>query len=95
MRRAALALLERLADAQDRHQAVAQGRDELARDERVVFPVQGAPLGMADDDVAAADIGEHRGRDLAGMGAGFFRADVLRPEAAWRCRAAAAPTSAR
>ena len=38
----------------------------LLGDERVALAVQRAPLGMADDDVAAAELGEHRRRDLAG-----------------------------
>ena len=48
----------------------------------------GAAFGMADDDVAAAGIGQHRGRDVAGMGAAGLGMAVLRR------RGDAAPSSA-
>ena len=46
-----------------------QRRGELARHQRIVFAVQRAPLGMADDHVVAADVLQHRGGHLAGEGA--------------------------
>ena len=80
VRCAALAFLEGFPDAQDRHQTLTQDSDELPRDERVIFPIQGAALRMTDDDVSAADIREHRSRHFAGMGTGVFRADILRAQ---------------
>ena len=53
---------------------------ELARHELVALRVQGAPLRVTDDHVAAADIDEHRRRDFPGLRARLFRADVLAAE---------------
>ena len=44
----------------------------------IAFAVQRAPLRVADDDVAAAELGEHRRRDLAGVGARVVARAVLR-----------------
>ena len=56
------------------------GRHELARHELVALAVNRAALGMADDRIAAADVREHRRRNLAGMRPRLFGADVLAPE---------------
>ena len=39
---------------------------------------EGAALAVADDDIAHAQIGEHIGGHLAGVGAALFEVDVLR-----------------
>src|SRR5215470_2559052 len=44
----------------------------------VGFAEKLAALGMADDDVAAASVDKHIGRDFAGEGAFLFPVDVLR-----------------
>ena len=51
----------------------------------VALAVQRAPLGVADDDVAAAELGQHRRRDLAGVRARLVARAVLRAPARWRC----------
>ena len=69
LRRAGVALCQRLADAQDRRQARALRRGELRRHQRVGLAVELAPLRMPDDHVAAAELRQHRRRDFAGIGA--------------------------
>ena len=49
-------------------------------------PVVGAALGMADDDQLAAGIGDHFGRDVAGMGAGRLGMAVLAADHQRRAR---------
>ena len=66
-----LALGEGLADAEDRRRrARRRTRSSLARDRASVSPNDCAALAVADEDVAAAEVVEHREGDLAGEGAG-------------------------
>ena len=51
---AGLADLQVLADAHDRRQLVLERRGGLGGHQRVVLVVVGAPLGVADDDVACS-----------------------------------------
>jgi hypothetical protein len=76
---AGLADLERFPDADDGPQPVSQGGDGLGGDGRVVLGVVLAAFGVSDDDPGAAELREHRGGDLAGVGAGLVGGDVLRP----------------
>ena len=74
-----LALGERLADADDRRQAVAPAPPAaFSATSSSLSPWHCAPLRVADDDVAAAELGEHRRRDLAGVGARVVARAVLR-----------------
>src|SRR5690625_1362753 len=66
-----ITFLASLADADDRRQARSESCRRLCLYQRVLFPMVLPPLGMADDDVAAAQIRQHRGADIAGMSAGF------------------------
>ena len=75
---ARLALRERLADADDRRELVRERGLGLVGDELVALGVQRAALGVADDHVAAAELGQHRRRHLAGVGARLVRRAVLR-----------------
>ena len=54
------------------------GRVHLAVDQGVVLPVELPALRVPDEDVAAAELGEHRARHVAGVGAGLVRRQVLR-----------------
>jgi len=76
-----LALGERLAHAHDGRQAAAAGHRHLGRHPLVTLPVQGAPLGVADDDVMDAEIAQHRSGHLAGERPLLVLAQVLRPQA--------------
>ena len=58
----------RFADADDRRQPGPQRRLGLGAHQAVGLAVIGAPLGMADDDIAGAGVLQHLGRDVAGMG---------------------------
>src|SRR2546422_2203961 len=73
-------LLRRLADADDRREPVGHGRADLEIDHRVGLADLLAPLGVAEEHPAAADLDEHRRRDLAGMGASRLVVTRLRPE---------------
>ncbi len=81
------ALVELLADAQDRAQAVLDAAQQLAADERVVLALVAPALGVADDGPAGQP-GEHRRRDLAGVGAGWLGVHVLGADWPRRCRRA-------
>jgi hypothetical protein len=59
-------------------QAVAEGGGDLGVDHGVVLAVVLATLGVAGEDVAAAELGEHRPADVAGEGAGVVGREVLR-----------------
>src|SRR5690606_41771440 len=75
------ALLERLADAQDRNEPRGLRRLELLRNDGIALAEQRAPLRVPDDHVPAPDVGEHRARDLAGeRPAADARRDILRAE---------------
>ena len=74
---AGLADLEALADAHDRGHVRGQRLVRLGVDDLVGLGVVLAALGVADDDVGAAELGQHRRRDLAGVGAGVLGRDVL------------------
>ena len=69
--------LERLADAEDRRDAVAVGGPHLRVHRGVVLVVVLAALGVPDHDVGAAELREHRARDVAGVGAGVVWGEVL------------------
>src|SRR5437879_3330734 len=81
---------ELLADAQDRHEPPSVRGTELARDQLIALAIQQPPLRVPDDDVLAAHILQHRGRDLAGERPLRIRAQVLAAEA--RVRAAQQPS---
>src|SRR4029453_720631 len=66
---AGLALLQDLADADDRLHAGPEHGPGLAVDQLVVLARVLAALGVADGHVLAAQLGQHRGRDLTGVGA--------------------------
>src|SRR3954454_17198373 len=70
-----------LPHAEDRGEAVLERRLHLAGHQRVVLPVDRAPLGVPDDDVGAGQRGEHGAADVAGVGAGVVRREVLGAEA--------------
>ena len=96
LRRApALALLERLADAQHGHEPLRLRRDELARNQRVGLAVERAALGMADEHVAATDVLQHRCGDFAGEGALRLRAQRPARRARRRESFSRRPTSCR
>ena len=59
-----------LADADDGEEPGPPGGGGLAGDDRVGLAVVGPALGMADDDRDGAGVGQHLGRDVAGVGAG-------------------------
>src|SRR5690606_30976675 len=78
---ARLALVERFADAQDRNEPRLLRRLELLGDDRVALAEQRTALRVADDGVAAPDVGQHRAGYFAGeRPAADPRRDVLRPE---------------
>jgi peptidyl-prolyl cis-trans isomerase D len=64
-----VALGQRLADAEDRHEADALRREDLGADLGIGLAVPPATLGMSEDDIGAAGIGQHFGADVAGIGA--------------------------
>src|SRR5690606_8727798 len=74
---ARLADVQTLAHADDRGDALTHGGDDLLVDQRDRLAVVLAALGVADRDVAHAELGEHRRRDLAGVRALGVRRDVL------------------
>src|SRR6185503_4607619 len=73
-------LLRRLADAEQRLEAVAQRRDDLAVDLLVRLTEEPPPLGVPDDDEPAAGLDEHARRDLPGERARVLPVAVLRAE---------------
>ena len=80
-RLARVALGQRLADADDGARAPrAAPPRTLAAHQRVALAMIGAALGMAEDDVAAAGIAQHRGADVAGMRALLGRVAILAAE---------------
>src|SRR5699024_3438558 len=74
---AGLALLERLADAEDGGQARCEGGLHLGAGDLLVLAVVLAALGVADGDVGRAQGLQHRARDLARVGAGLVGGEVL------------------
>src|SRR6478752_7848865 len=76
-RLAGLALVQRLADADDRQQPGPPCRLRLGPYLGIGLSVIGAPLGMADDDMARPGIAQHLGRDVAGMGAARLGMAIL------------------
>src|SRR5690606_30707663 len=69
--------LQLLAHAEDRAQLVLESCPHLAVDELVGLGVVLAALGVPDDDVGAAELGQHRAGDLTGVRPGVVRRDVL------------------
>ena len=65
----------------------------LARHQRARLAEERAPLAVADDRVAAAELAQHAGRDLAGEGALLLGVHVLRGERD-RVPASAGPSAA-
>ena len=88
-----LALRELLADAQDRAQARLDGPAELAADQLVGLGRVAPPLGVTDDD-PVGEPGQHRRRDLAGVGALQLVMDVLGADADVRVDSASASRTA-
>ena len=74
---ARLPLLERLANAHDRHEAGGEGRLGLGVDDEVGLAGEHPPLRVTEDDVAAADVDEHLRRDLTGESAALLGVGVL------------------
>ena len=89
-----VALLERLADADDGREVGRRGRRELAVHPLVGVAEQAPPLRVADDDVAGAGVLDHRGADLAREGAVALEVAVLRRDADVRCLAPPRPPRA-
>src|SRR5205809_643960 len=58
--------------------ALAPCRDEFGRDCAVAFPIETAPLRVADDRETAAKLLEHRSRHLSRVGSGVVLGNVLR-----------------
>ena len=85
-----LADLDALADADDRGQPVLDGLLGLGVDQLVVLAVVLPTLGVADQDVPAAELGQHGRRDVTGVGTVVERRHVLR---AVRQRPAGRPRS--
>ena len=79
-RLALFALGEQLAHADDRHQPGGQGGADLEIDLLVGFAQDVPALAVSQDDVAAAQVDQHRGADLAGEGAAGFVIHVLGAE---------------
>ena len=70
--------VQTLADAQDRAPGrCGRRRLDLPVHDRVVLGVVLPPLGVPDDDVGAAELGQHDAGDVAGVGAGVVRRQVL------------------
>src|SRR5205807_1406172 len=74
----ALALVERLADADDRNELGAERGGDLAVHELVGLVEISAPLGMADDHVFGPRLLEHRRADFAGERALALPMQILR-----------------
>ena len=49
-------------------------------DDLIGLAEERAALAVADDDIAHAEVGEHVGGNLAGVGAALFKVDVLRAD---------------
>ena len=79
-RLAGVALGLALAEADDGHESGAMGRRRLGAYHCVVLAVIGAAFRMADDDIAAAGIGQHLGADIAGVGAARLGMAILAAE---------------
>ena len=75
---AQLPLLQALAHADDGMQTRLQSGQNLLVDGEIRFAEILAALGVADDDVFDAQVLEHIGGNLAGVGAGLFIEHVLR-----------------
>ena len=73
---AGLAVREDLADAQDGAEAAGHGAVQLLADHRVGLAEVGAALRVTEDDPGCQP-GQHRHRDLAGVGPGQLVVDVL------------------
>ena len=77
-----LTLLPRLADAEDRDETGPPCAGDLAANDGVGLAMTLAALGMADDHMAAAEIRQHLGADVAGEGALWARrGNPARPSA--------------
>src|SRR6267378_4627017 len=88
LRQASVAVFLRFTQTNDGSQAGIERDQRLLGDVIVRFTEELAALGVADDDVAAAGLGEHRGGDFAGEGAFLTPGDVLARDGdvgAFRC----------
>ena len=90
---AGLALVLGLADAEDRLEARLQRRGHLLLQRAVGLAEVLAPLGVAEHHAVDAELGQHRRRDLAGVGALGLLVHVLGADAHAGRRAAADATS--
>src|SRR5438132_3861419 len=79
-------VLLRLSDAVDRHEPVLARPGELPREDRTVFPEQGAALRVADENVAAPRLRDHRGGHFPGERARAVLREVLGGERPSRAR---------
>src|SRR5688572_1029641 len=77
-RLAALALIERLADADDGREARRECGDRFSIDHRVGLAEQCAALGVSDDHILGAGLADHRRADLSGECALALPVGVLR-----------------
>ena len=75
---AGLAYIEVLADTHDRGEPVPERRSGFGGYQCIVLMVVGAPLGVADDGEGAAQLGQERTTDLAGVRAGIVLRQILR-----------------
>ena len=74
------AMFQHFSEANNGGKARGEGGFGFLGDGFVGFAKELAPLGMADNDVAATGFDEHLRRDFAGKGAFFFPKDVLSPD---------------
>ncbi len=74
---AGIALLLRLAHADDGDKAGAPGGRRLGRDHGIAFSMELAALGMAHNHRRGATVLQHLGRNVAGKGPAFFGVAVL------------------
>ena len=76
-RLAPVALGLRFADADNGNQSGRMRRHRLGANQLVGFPMIRPTLGMAEDYIAAAEVGQHDGSDVAGMGSGTVGVTIL------------------
>ena len=65
---ALLAHVETLTDAKDRNEVMAAGGANLCRGDIVALSVGFSPLAMTHEHIGAAELRQHRARDLASEG---------------------------
>src|SRR5688572_5258361 len=77
----AIALVERFADADDRHQTRGEGGMHLLVDDAIGLAEQPASLGVSDDDESGAGFTQHGGADFTGERAFALPVQVLTADA--------------